>query len=249
MKSIYIFGNWKMNKTFTETLEFLDQFKKEYKKNKKNLREDMTFGIAPATINIPAFQLNEVKELKLCAQNVSCYESNAHTGAVSSEMLKDLNVEYTIVGHSDKKKDNNESHEKTNLKVRELLKYDITPIVCIGENLEEYEKGLTEKVLKNQIEEIFKNVDYSRIILAYEPIWAIGGNNTPAIETIQKTVEYIKTLTSKDIVIIYGGSVSINNINEIFENTCIKGFLVGNASLEVNKFMELLKAKKYEKQQ
>ncbi|UUD35679.1 triose-phosphate isomerase [Mycoplasmopsis caviae] len=241
-----VIGNWKMNKNFTETMDFLLSFKEEYKKLKKNNKEAFAisqsndFAIALPHANLSAYQINKVKELKLSAQDVSQNNNGAFTGDISATMLQDLNVSYVILGHSERRQNHNESNNLVNLKAKQALNYNITPVICVGESFEQYEKGETKEVVRKQIEESLSGLDYSKIIVAYEPIWAIGTGKVATPEIAQDVCEFIHSITSDKLVVQYGGSVSPSNIAELAKQKDINGFLVGGASLNVDSFIKLI---------
>ncbi|MGL5617760.1 MAG: triose-phosphate isomerase [Metamycoplasmataceae bacterium] len=237
MRKIVIIGNWKMNKDKSETEKFLREFSKENFK----LRENLIYGIAVPSINIETFSNEKKFEMKISSQDVSGYGSGAYTGEISSKMLKAFNVSYAIVGHSERRILHKETDEDVNEKAISALKYGITPIICVGESFEEYEKDQSKEVVKKQIENSLKGLDYSKIVVAYEPIWAIGTGQTATIEYAQDMCKYIRSLTgSEEIIIQYGGSVNGNNIKQLLEQPDIDGALVGGASLEVESFISLI---------
>lgn len=240
MKQLMIIGNWKMNKNFSETAEFIEDFYYEYKQNKKNLYENIIFGIAPSFINIPALKLNRVKNMQYVAQDVSSFEKHSRTGEVSAEMLKDLDVKYVIIGHSERRKYCNETNQIINKKAKLAIEAGLTPIVCVGESLEEFENKKTKEVIKKQIKEVLENIDESKVIITYEPIWAIGSGESATEEIISEIIDYIHSILNPNIQILYGGSVCPENIQKICEIPGINGCLVGNASLDVKKFIKLL---------
>ncbi|WP_322949509.1 triose-phosphate isomerase [Mycoplasmopsis cynos] len=240
MNKKIIIGNWKMNKTFTETVEFLDKFSKIYREKSDLIAFNLNFGIAMPYTNLAAFKQNKVSDLKLSAQDVSMHNKGAYTGEVSISMLKDLDVEYVVLGHSERRTYHKETNELVNNKAKIALENGITPIICVGETLQEYEKGLTKEVVKEQIEGSLKDLDLTKIILAYEPIWAIGTGKVATPEIAQDICEYIHSITSDDLIVQYGGSVSPKNIAELYQQKDIDGFLVGGASLEPDSFMQLL---------
>ncbi|MCU9934226.1 triose-phosphate isomerase [Mycoplasmopsis felis] len=240
MKKLVIIGNWKMNKTFSETQEFLKEFAKIYKEKESLIYNKLDFAVASPFTNLFAFKENKISELKLAAQNVSQHLSGAYTGEVSINMLKDLNTKYVILGHSERRSYYGETNEIINAKAQTVLSNGLIPVICVGETLEEYENGKTKEIVKKQIEESLKSLDYSKIIVAYEPIWAIGTGKVATPEIAQDVCEYIHSITSKNLIVQYGGSVSPKNISELSSQKDIDGFLVGGASLDANSFVQLL---------
>ncbi|MBN4083553.1 triose-phosphate isomerase [Mycoplasma sp. CSL10137] len=240
MKELIIIGNWKMNKNFSETEKFISDFSKEYQSKKDLIYKNVKFGVGVPSVNLSAFRLNKVTDLKLAAQNVSDKPKGAYTGEVSTSMLNDLNVDYVILGHSERRTYYHETNEEVYAKAKATIEAGMTPIICVGETLEEYEKGLTKEVVKNQIEKSVADLDYTKVVVAYEPIWAIGTGKVATPEIAQDVCAYIHSITSNDLKVQYGGSVNPNNINELSSQKDIDGFLVGGASLEVESFVKLL---------
>lgn len=175
-------------------------------------------------------------------------ENNYYLGSqdVNSNLqvtkLKELSVKYTIVGHSDKREINKETNQDINEKIKILLANDITPILCIGEK--ENEKHLTKEILKQELEEGLKDIETSNIIIAYEPIWAISSGHIPSNDELNDKINYIKDISTKLLnnvpTIIYGGSVSENTIEELEKLNNIDGYLIGSASLDINKLKALI---------
>ncbi|MGZ9428502.1 triose-phosphate isomerase [Mycoplasma sp. 1012] len=238
MKKLTIIGNWKMNKNAQETKVFLDEFSRLYSENKTKISDEVTFGIAAPFTNLFLF---EKSNLKIVAQNFSNFDSGAYTGEISASMLKDLSVSFVILGHSERRQYFGETDELVNLKVHQALKEGLTPVVCVGETLEEYENNKTKDVILHQLKNSLKNVeDFSKIVIAYEPVWAIGTGKTATAQIAQEVCEFIRENTHKDVVIQYGGSVSPTNIEELMNQKDIDGALVGGASLKADSFIKLL---------
>lgn len=177
------------------------------------------------------------------AQNVSEKGNGATTGEVSAEQLNSLGVKYCIVGHSERRRDQKENSEILYNKIINLLSFDIKPIFCIGEVLEEKESGITKDVIGKQILEVFDRLDVNqleKVIIAYEPVWAIGTGLTPTVEEIEDTTCYIKDLVSdkynKSITVLYGGSVSSKNVDELNNVSIVDGYLIGGASTKSTEF-------------
>ncbi|MGL5205467.1 MAG: triose-phosphate isomerase [Metamycoplasmataceae bacterium] len=237
MRKSVIIGNWKMNKDKSETEKFLKDFSS---KNFK-IRENSIYGIAVPVINIETFLRGKKSEMKIASQDVSGHDSGAYTGEISPKMLKAFDVSYAVVGHSERRILHGETNEDVNEKAMSALKHGITPIICVGESFEEYEKDESKAVVKRQIENSLKGLDYSKIVVAYEPIWAIGTGQTATIEYAQDMCKYIRSLiNSEEIIIQYGGSVNGNNIKQLLEQPDIDGALVGGASLDVESFISLI---------
>lgn len=249
MRRKVIAGNWKMNKTTVDAIELANGLKRElYKVN------DVEIVICP-----PFTALEEISEvvyesnIKLGAQNMHWEDSGAFTGEVSGPMIKDLNCRFVILGHSERRQYFHESNETVNKKVISALKVDLTPIVCVGETLEEREKGKTFAVLTDQITNSLKNLsadEIKKVIIAYEPVWAIGTGKTATPQQAQEAHQFIRGLIKKnhsseiadEIIILYGGSVKPDNTKELLGQNDIDGALVGGASLEIKSFSEIVNA-------
>ncbi len=236
MRKVIIVGNWKMNKDQKETENFLNEFAKKTFQTKENT----IYGIAVPTINIGSFSKLKTKDMKISSQDISEFESGAYTGEISPIMLTSFGVSYAVVGHSERRTYHCETNESVNLKAMSALKHKITPIICVGETLEQYEKNESKAVVKEQIINSLKGLDYSKIVVAYEPVWAIGTGKTATFEYAQEICEYIRSITSKELLIQYGGSVNGDNIKQLLEQPDIDGALVGGASLEVDSFISLI---------
>ena len=164
------------------------------------------------------------------AQNISTNCVGAYTSEISVKSLKDLNVKYVLIGHSEVRKTFNEKEENINLKIKKALEYGLTPVLCVGETLEEYNNQKTKEVIKEKLIKDLDNIK-EEIIISYEPIWAIGTGKIPKKEEIENIVKYIKTLTHQKV--LYGGSVSLDNIENL-NQTDVDGFLIGKAGLDVS---------------
>lgn len=237
MRPKIVIGNWKMNKAQNETIAFFDILKNR----KFHMRNNLIYGIAVPFINIPIATNNKTENFQIVSQDISCHDSGAYTGEISAKMLSCYNVSYAIVGHSERRQYHHETNSIVNSKAHNALANNITPIICVGETLSEYELGLSEKTVIEQIIESTKNLDYTKIVIAYEPVWAIGTGKTATIEYAQKMCALIRSYTSPQTLIQYGGSVSAKNINELLLQPDIDGALVGGASLDADSFIELIK--------
>ncbi len=234
-------ANWKMNFNSSDTKSFLENWEKKDLNNKE-----------VKTIFCPSFtELNTTAELlhhsdsELGAQNVY-YESNgAYTGEISCRMLKDLGCNWVIIGHSERRAIFGETDEMVCHKLNKLTSENMYPIVCIGETKDERENGKTEEVLSRQLLVAFENQKGKNIehtVIAYEPVWAIGTGITATIDMISEAHQCIRNIfntngfNGNEISILYGGSVTNENAAELSGITDVDGFLVGGASLDVNKF-------------
>ncbi|MDE6656252.1 MAG: triose-phosphate isomerase [Anaeroplasmataceae bacterium] len=245
MRKPIMAGNWKMNKTRDEALEFI------YAVSDKLPNSSQLDSIicAPAII-LRDLVKRKGNNLKIGAQNVHFAESGAYTGEISPAMLTSTGVEYVIIGHSERRAYFNETDETVNLKIKAALKNDLKPIVCCGESLEERETNQTHAVLDRQITKAFEGVDHNdlpNIVIAYEPIWAIGTGKVASPEMADEACGYIRSLIAKlycpncaeDMRILYGGSVSTSSVSELMAQPNIDGGLVGGASLKADSFIEL----------
>lgn len=242
-----IAGNWKMYKTTAEAKAFAEEFSKLYKDT--DVR---------AAICAPFTQLVALKEafagtnVKLGAQNVHFEDEGAFTGEISVEMLKEIGVDYCIIGHSERREYFAETDETVNLKLKKLFSSsEIIPILCVGENLSEREAvnafDVVEGQLKADLEGIDK-ADVSKLVIAYEPIWAIGTGKTATPEQAGEMCAHIRNIVEKlydedtcdSVIIQYGGSVKPENASEIMNMDEIDGALVGGASLDASKFIKIV---------
>lgn len=241
MKKLIV-ANWKENPTTQqEAKELFELVKKEVKGIKH-----AEVVICPPFVYLPLFA-----NLTLGAQNVSYQEKGAFTGEVSALMLKDLKVKYVIVGHSEARKYLNETDEIVNKKVKEVLAVKLKPILCIGENTGENKRQVLEKQLADGLREIINHKsEILNVVIAYEPIWAIGTGNNCSIEETKKSVLLIREIiaklynksVSKNMIVLYGGSVNPKNSGLYIKDAGISGLLVGGASLNTQEFIEIVKS-------
>ncbi|MDO5088532.1 MAG: triose-phosphate isomerase [Leptotrichiaceae bacterium] len=249
MRKVIVAGNWKMNKTVKEAVKFLSEL--------KSLTADVkNAGIvigAPFTALETAVKETTGSNIKIAAQNMNANDSGAYTGEVSPLMLKDLGVEYVILGHSERREYYGETDKIVNEKVKAALKHGLKPILCVGEKLEERENGTTEKIVKEQTEGGLAGVskeDMSNVVIAYEPVWAIGTGKTATPEQAQEVHAFIRNLltdmygaeVAENVTVQYGGSMKADNASELISQKDIDGGLVGGASLEASSFAEIVKA-------
>lgn len=246
MRKPIIAGNWKMNKTYLEAKALLEEIKA------LELSEDVEAVVCPPFTNIAlAKELLEGTNVKVGAQNAYPKDSGAFTGEVSVAFLKDLAVDYVILGHSERREYFKESDKDINEKVKAVLSHGLVPILCCGETLEERESGKEKEKVKSQIEADFEGLeakDFENIVIAYEPIWAIGTGKTASADDAEEMCGYIRQLireqfgdeAAEKIRIQYGGSVKPENVSEIMSKENIDGALVGGASLEAESFSKLV---------
>lgn len=246
MRKPIIAGNWKMHKLTSEALELVNQIKEEVNKT------DVEVVVCcPFTI------LNEVKKsiegtnLKLGAQNMHWEDEGAFTGEISANMLKEMGVDYVIIGHSERRQYFNETDETVNKKAIKAIEKGLLPIICIGETLEEREANRTFDVIKNQVLAALENIegkDVKNVVVAYEPIWAIGTGKTASSKEANEVIAHIRSLiqekygaeVSEEVRIQYGGSVKASNASDIMNETDIDGALVGGASLKAEEFLGIV---------
>ncbi len=250
MRKPIVGGNWKMNRgTPTETKEMLKNFIPLIQ-NVKNV--DVVIA-PPFTSLISAVEILKDTEVKLGAQNMYYEEVGAFTGEISPRFLKEIGVEYVILGHSERREIFNESDVLINKKLKKALSVGLKPIVCIGEHLEEREAGKTKNIIQSQINESFKDLNKDQmiqIVIAYEPIWAIGTGKTATPEQAEEIHLFIREQISQtynqetagSVRIQYGGSVKPNNAEILFSKENIDGGLVGGASLKPESLSEIVLA-------
>ena len=246
MRTPIIAGNWKMNNTIKEGLDLVEEIKS------KDLDSNVD-----KVICVPYTLLKDVKErikdtdIKLGAQNMHYEDRGAYTGEVSPPMLVELGVDYVIIGHSERRQYFGESDETVNKKIKAALKHGIKPILCLGESLEEREEAREEEVIKDQILGALKDVEnIENLVIAYEPIWAIGTGKTASSDQANQMLKFIRASIkelygdiSESIQIQYGGSVKADNIKELMAKDNIDGALVGGASLKADEFANLINFK------
>ncbi len=245
-----IVGNWKMNNGPRESKIFYKELNKLIGKTKI----DVEWAIAPPFVSICSLQSE--KSFSLAAQNVNENDSGAFTGEVSVPMLQELSVKYIIIGHSERREFYSETNSLVNKKLKRILETlntnnKITPIVAYGENEKEFDEGKTLDVVEKQLIEMFVGIESKNlkdIVLAYEPIWAIGTGKTATPEQAQKVIKFSRDIIAKifnqedanKIRIQYGGSMNPNNIKDLMKQPDIDGGLVGGASLKPESFYKLI---------
>ncbi|MEB3355864.1 MAG: triose-phosphate isomerase [Synechococcales bacterium] len=238
MRKIVIAGNWKMNKTQSEALDFLKGFLAHLDETPDD-RE--TILCAPFT-SLPALSKNlHGSRVKLGAQNVHWEMSGAYTGEISGEMLRELGVRYVVVGHSERRQYFGETDETVNLRLKAAQNHGLVPILCVGETKEQRDRRETEALITSQLSHDLPGVDQGRLIIAYEPIWAIGTGDTCEAKEANRVIGLIRSqLKYSDVPIQYGGSVKPGNIDEIMAQPEIDGALVGGASLDPEGFARIV---------
>ena len=248
MRRNIVAGNWKMNKLFSDADDLVNAIAEELRSYDTS---DVDVIVCPP---FPYLELvsdvSEDGDFFTGAQNVSKFENGAYTGEVSATMLKSLGVDYCIVGHSERRKYFKETNQDIAQKIDRLLNEDITPIMCVGESLDERESGRYLEVIRTQIEEGIFHLsadDMQRCIIAYEPVWAIGTGHTATKEQAQDVHGFIRNLirekynddVAQEVSILYGGSCNPTNAKELFAMEDIDGGLIGGASLKHKDFIEI----------
>lgn len=232
-----------MNKTSSEAREFAEKINKFDFKNVDVL-------LAPSFVALESFRKNLSEKIEVSAQNLSQFDDGAYTGEVSTSMLKDIGVENVIIGHSERREKFFESNEIVNAKVKKALADDFHVILCLGEALEVKAENKEVDFVKDELLKSLDGIEnLQNITIAYEPIWAIGTGKTCSAEDAEKMCREIRDIInknygeiSKDIRILYGGSVKSSNAKEILSQDNIDGVLVGGASLDADGFIEIIKA-------
>ena len=242
-----IIGNWKMNGSLLENYNFLEKIIKYLKKNYKVSKNFEVGILAPFPyLHQVSIILNNIHGMNFGSQDISQHKFGAFTGEVSGSMIADFNCKWVLIGHSERRIMHNESNKVIINKIKSALSFNLLPIICFGENFSDYKKGNTLSVIFKQLKPIFSlDIEYlSRLILAYEPIWAIGTGKNPKPEIIQNIHLSIKNKFNdfrvKNIPLLYGGSVNEYNAVELFKMNDIDGFLIGTSSLCVDKFCKIL---------
>ena len=247
MRKKIVIGNWKMNMTRSEAKNLLTVIKE----SKKTTSAEVAFAV-PYTAFETAAQVLEGTEIMLAAQNVHSEPRGAYTGEISVEMLKDFNIKYCLVGHSERRKHFNETDELVNKKIKSLVENNISPVVCVGETLEERKNGIHLDLIRTQVKKALADIDNMKVedvIIAYEPLWAIGTGVTATSDEAEEVCSFIRYIVaeiygvtiSNNIRILYGGSVNETNAKELFMMENIDGALVGGASLKPT-FVEIINA-------
>jgi triosephosphate isomerase (TIM) len=250
MRKKIIAANWKMNMTVAETANFLESFRPEVEEISA-----VEIVIAPPFTSLPKLSelLGGSQKIRLGAQNFYFEKSGAYTGEISAAMLRDLFVKYVIIGHSERRQIFGETDSLINKKVLAALANELKPILCVGETLEERESGTEKQVLETQLRGALAGISpeqFPEIVVAYEPVWAIGTGKTASSAQAQDAHAHVRAVleelsdkaTAGKVRIQYGGSVKPNNAKELLGQPDIDGALVGGASLEPRSFAEIVKA-------
>lgn len=247
MRRKLLVGNWKMNKTIAEAVEFAKEAKDVALLAEEN---NIDLGVAPTYLSLDAVKRSAPKSLIVAAQNVHFKESGAFTGEVSIPMIKEIGIDWCLIGHSERRTYDNETNEKCNLKIKALIANNVTPLYCVGETLAQYEQGQTKEVVGSQVREGLKDLNKEEVrnlVVAYEPVWSIGTGKNASAEIAQDVCGFIRNELRKlfgevadEIRILYGGSVKPVNVKEYLSLPDVDGALVGGASLKIDSYKELL---------
>jgi len=247
MRKTIIAGNWKMHKDVNEAIQFADGLKRNYSNKNKA-------GVLICAPSTHLFAINHIlkdTEVAIGSQNMHQEEKGAYTGEISADMIKSVGCEYVLIGHSERREYFNESNELLNKKIKLALAKGLSPVYCVGEKLEHRENDQTFNIIEAQVKEGLNGLSKEEIkslVLAYEPVWAIGTGKTATPEQANEVHSFIRSLlqsltdaeTAGSISILYGGSVKPDNVTELMKKLDIDGALVGGASLEVDSFLKLI---------
>jgi triosephosphate isomerase len=251
MRTPIMAGNWKMHKTVREAVDFVTRLQKEL-----GDWDETEAVVAPPFVALaPVAERLTGTKITLAAQDCFWEEQGAFTGQISPPMLRDVGCRYVIIGHSERRAYFGETDETVNKKVKAVLSYELHPIICVGESLQEREGGDTFKIVGGQMKEGLKGLDaaaFQWIVIAYEPIWAIGTGKTATPKQAQEVHAFIRGLLSEifspegaeKVRIQYGGSVKPDNVDELMAQPDIDGALVGGASLELDSFTRIVRFEK-----
>ena len=245
MRGWMVAGNWKMNNTIKESIDL----SKAVKEGTDGIKGGEVVLSPPFTALQAVYETIKGSHVMLAAQNMFYEEKGAYTGETSAAMLKDVGCTYVIIGHSERRKYFGETDEWVNLKTKKSLSVGLKPIICVGETDAERERGITEFVVGIQVKKALNGIDsMDNIVIAYEPVWAIGTGKTATPEIAEKAHQFIRKKLSElfdkkrsnKMSILYGGSVKPDNIKELIKKENIDGVLVGGASLEVKSFLQII---------
>ncbi|MDE7463640.1 MAG: triose-phosphate isomerase [Clostridiales bacterium] len=248
MRKPIIAGNWKMNKTAAECRELVTSLLPKV----KGAKCDVVICV-PFTDIALAAELAKGSNVKVGAQNIAWADSGAFTGEISAAMLKEAGAEYVIIGHSERRQYFGETDKTVNARLVQALKNGLKPIVCVGEKLEEREGGKTEEVCKTQTAGAFEGIsaeDAAKVVIAYEPVWAIGTGKTATDEQANETIGYIRSVVAElygkkiadGMRIQYGGSMNAKNVDGLMAQPEVDGGLIGGASLKADDFAYIVNA-------
>lgn len=249
MRKRIIAGNWKMNKTLNDATQLARTLSEQVKNEDK---VDVVL-CPPFTNLLTVFQVIKDTSILLGAQNIYWEEKGAFTGEVSADMIKSVGCTFVILGHSERRQYFNETNETVNKKIKRALTSQLTPIVCVGETLGERKSGQTEKIIETQIRGVFAglyNDEAEKVVIAYEPVWAIGTGENATPQQAQQVHKYIRDLLqsiyhdrlAQGMRIQYGGSMKPDNAAELLAQPDVDGGLIGGASLDAQSFINIVRA-------
>ena len=249
MRRKLLMGNWKMNKTIAEAKQFALASQDLADLAAAN---NIDLGVAPVYLSLQAVRANANKKMIVAAQNCHYEDHGAFTGEISIPMLKEINIDWVILGHSERRGYNNETSSCCNRKMKALFANNMQPLYCCGESLETFEAGETKSFIQKQIEEGLEGLtaeQVSRLVIAYEPIWSIGTGKNASSEIAEDICGFIRSIvrklyneeTADKVRILYGGSVKPENIREYLSLEDVDGALVGGASLKIESYEQLLR--------
>ncbi|AQY22886.1 triose-phosphate isomerase [Riemerella anatipestifer] len=250
MRKNIVAGNWKMNKNFSEAKELMQQLSDYTSTHTPNCK----VMIAPPALYLTtAKNIFKNKEVEVYAQDISEHESGAYTGEISATMIASVNLDGSIIAHSERRQYHGETDSHANRKVKTLLDKGLTPIYCNGENLEERKSGKYLEVIKNQTQTALFTLsaeEIKKVVIAYEPVWAIGTGETATAEQAQEVHAFIRNMIAEkygkevadEVSILYGGSVKPSNAKEIFSQPDVDGGLIGGAALNIEDFSKIIEA-------
>ncbi len=247
MRKRIVVGNWKMNMNNSAAHSLFQSL------NNAEIVSSTKIIIAPPSVYLSGFSSNKSKNIYLAAQNCSDNENGAYTGEISASMLYSIGVGYSLVGHSERRQYQNESDLLLKQKINVLIENKVIPIFCCGENLDKRESGDFYKVIQSQLENSLfhlSNSEIKEVVIAYEPVWAIGTGVTASPGQAQEIHAFIRSLlverysleTAEEISILYGGSCNASNAKELFMNKDVDGGLIGGAALDVDSFSAIIKS-------
>jgi triosephosphate isomerase len=241
VRKVIIAGNWKMYKTQGEATEFLMEFVSTIDDAPENREVVLCVPFTDLTIVNKSLHGNRIR---LGAQNVHWEDCGAYTGEISASMLTEMGVRYVIVGHSERRQYFGETDETVNLRLKAAQNHGLIPILCVGETKQQRDADETEQIIINQLERDLVGIDQERLVIAYEPIWAIGTGENCEVSEADRVIGLIRSrLSNPNVTIQYGGSVKPSNIDEIMAQPQIDGVLVGGASLAAADFAGIVNYK------
>jgi triosephosphate isomerase (TIM) len=245
----FVGGNWKCNGTLTTLLPLAGHFAEQFPATTEETK-NIEIVIAPTSVHLLGILGTlATSSIRVGCQNINAFGNGAYTGEVSADILKDLDVHYTLIGHSERRNIFKESHQDTKLKLQKAQTAGITAIFCVGEMLNERENGETQSVIKAQLDAVADVItDWDKLVIAYEPVWAIGTGKVATAQQAQEVHEFIRMWVrekfddekANGLRIIYGGSVTPSNCAELLNGPDVDGFLVGGASLQKT-FVDIIK--------